>query len=193
MLDGFDRRSSSPAHGAQGGFSSSQPLGELFGEPSSTEEPLGAALRELALSGSRVLAAVRGARLRDDELSVARKILHDLDAALRLAPRAPSCTMAVDGSWFELGAERVDLSRRCSVRRILAALIQERRASTGRALDVHELFELGWPGERIPYESQVRRVYTAIWTLRRLGLDALLLTREGGYLLDAKQGIELED
>ncbi len=192
MLDGFDRRSSSAAHGALEGYPSPQPLGELHREPSSTAEDLGAALRELALSGHRVLAAVRGARLHDDELSVARRILHELDAALRLAPRAPSCTMADDGSWFELGAERVDLSRRCSVRRILAALIQERQAGTSRALDVHELFELGWPGERIPYESQVRRVYTAIWTLRRLGLDALLLTREGGYLLDPKQSIAFE-
>ena len=101
--------------------------------------------------------------------------------------------MADDGTWFSIGADRVDLSRRCSVRRILAALIQERQAGANRTLDVHELFELGWPGERIPYESQVRRVYTAIWTLRRLGLDALLLTREGGYLLDPKQSIAFED
>jgi hypothetical protein len=98
MLDGFDRRSSSAAHGTLEGFSSSQPLGELFREPSSTDESLGAALRELALSGHRVLAAVRGARLRDDELTIARRIIHDLDAALRLAPRAPSCTMADDGN-----------------------------------------------------------------------------------------------
>ncbi len=61
----------------------------------------------------------------------------------------------------------------------------------GSTLSVHDLFQIGWPGERIPYESQVRRVYTAIWTLHTLGLDVFLLTRNEGYMFDPKKGLRL--
>ncbi|MEL6179185.1 MAG: hypothetical protein AAFS10_09530, partial [Myxococcota bacterium] len=46
-----------------------------------------------------------------------------------------------------------------------------------------ELVEIGWPGERLVPESGAMRVYTAIRALRRLGLEPLLLTRDGGYQL----------
>jgi hypothetical protein len=68
-------------------------------------------------------------------------------------------------------------------------MADRRLASPGETLSVNDLFEIGWPGENIPYESQVRRVYTAIWTLRTLGLDSFLLTRNEGYMLDPKKAL----
>jgi hypothetical protein len=189
MLDGFDRRSDLATHEAPlpaARFGATPP-----GPPPGDE--LRRTLEQLQLSGRRLLAAVRSDRVDEEELRLARQIVHDLDLALRLAPTTTTFTLDADGRWFEVAGRRTDLSRRCSVRRILHALVSERRAGSTRALDVHELFAVGWPGERIPYESQVRRVYTAIWTLRRLGLDALLLTRDGGYLLDPKQSVAFDD
>ena len=149
-------------------------------------------VRDLVVAAKRVLAAVRvepapSARA-EAELKQARTLLAALGAALE--PR-PSCGLAVasDGTWFETTAGRVDVQRRGAVRRILVALTERRLATPGRSLGVDELFEIGWPGERIPYESQVRRVYTAIWTLRTLGLEDALRTRDDGYLLDPKHPV----
>jgi hypothetical protein len=38
-------------------------------------------------------------------------------------------------------------------------------------------------------ESGAERVYTAVRTLRRLGLGRVLLSRDGGYLLDPMRPI----
>lgn len=163
------------------------------GEPSfgSLGEPLEHSLQDLVALTRRVLSAVRGngprlsARARAD-LDQARSLLSALGAAME--PSA-DLTLSEDGTWFEAEAGRVDVARRGAVRRILVALAKARVESPTKTIGVDALFELGWPGERIPYESQVRRVYTAIWTLRTLGLDGFLLTREEGYLLDPKRQV----
>jgi len=159
-------------------------------------EPLEASARDLVSVARRVLAAVRGgptpsARARA-ELSQARHLLEALGAALEANDvTADALAVADDGTWFQTPHGRVDVARRGAVRRILVALARARVEASTKALTVDELFEIGWPGERIPYESQVRRVYTAIWTLRTLGLDGLLLTRDEGYLLDPKRAVRL--
>lgn len=88
------------------------------------------------------------------------------------------------GTWFQKGQAQVDLFRRPSLQRILARLIEVYRHETGRPVTVHELMESGWPGEIMIRESGNERVYTAIRTLRRMGLDGVLLTRDGGYMLN---------
>jgi len=153
-------------------------------------------LSDLVAAARRVMAAVRigpglSARARA-ELEQARHLLEALGAAIDAGDVAVDALLvAEDGTWFQTPAGRVDVARRGAVRRILVALSSARVESGARALTVDELFEIGWPGERIPYESQVRRVYTAIWTLRTLGLDGLLLTRDEGYLLDPKRVVRL--
>jgi hypothetical protein len=124
------------------------------------------------------------------ELARARYLLETLGVGIA-ARSEEAARIADDGTWFETTAGRVDVARRGAIRRILAALAAERTGSPGHALGVGDLFAIGWPGEKIPYESQVRRVYTAIWTLRTLGLDGLLITRDEGYLLDPKQPVAL--
>lgn len=124
------------------------------------------------------------------EIARARYLLETLGVGLA-SQSDEGARIADDGTWFETTAGRVDVARRGAIRRILASLAAMRTSSPGHALGVGELFAIGWPGEKIPYESQVRRVYTAIWTLRTLGLDGLLITRDEGYLLDPKQPVAL--
>jgi hypothetical protein len=154
---------------------------------------LEATLRDLMTAVSRVTAALRVAppseRARA-ELSRARHLLDALGAQSAKLEAEP-IVVADDGTWFEAASGRVDVARRGAVRRIIVALAERRIHAPGKALGVDELFSIGWPGERIPYESQVRRVYTAIWTLRTLGLEGTLLTRDEGYLLDPKRSVSL--
>ena len=101
---------------------------------------------------------------------------------LRASPRL---TVEDESRRFEVGGRRpVDLSRRGPIRRILVALVEAHQA--GRALDVTEVVSAGWPGEIVPPDAGATRVYTAIRTLRRLGLEGVLLTRDSGYLLDPR-------
>jgi hypothetical protein len=67
---------------------------------------------------------------------------------------------------------------------LLIALVEARMATPGEARDVDALFAIAWRGERASYASARQRVYTAIGTLRDLGLRTLLLNDVDGYLLD---------
>ena len=98
----------------------------------------------------------------------------------RLAPG-----LEVDAMGFALKGERVDLSRRVALRLILQALTRRRLEHPGRALSVEEVVEAGWPGERILPDAAAGRVYVAVGSLRRMGLRGVLLSADGGYLLDA--------
>ncbi len=89
------------------------------------------------------------------------------------------------GRWFRApGAERVDLARRGAIRRLVDALAQVRVERPGDALSRDDLLARGWPGERVLPEAGARRVHTALWTLRKLGLADLLVSRDDGYLFD---------
>jgi hypothetical protein len=54
----------------------------------------------------------------------------------------------------------------------------------GAVMNVNAAFEAGWPGERATPTAAAMRVYTAIHSLRRLGLRGLLVRRRRGYVLD---------
>lgn len=64
------------------------------------------------------------------------------------------------------------------------ALVEARLASPGQAQDVNALFRVVWRGERATHESSRQRVYTAIGTLRDLGLRSVLINDADGYLFD---------
>jgi predicted ATPase len=93
--------------------------------------------------------------------------------------------VATTGRWFRPpGGERVDIRRRGAIRRLLERLAELRGSEPGTALDREQLLEVGWPGEIVQPEAGARRVHTALWTLRKLGLRDVLLSRDDGYLLD---------
>lgn len=92
--------------------------------------------------------------------------------------------VASDGSWFELEGRRSDLRRRGSLRRIMQALAETRATSPGSELSPESLYDVGWRGEAALPDSASRRVYSAIWALRTMGLEGILLRHADGYLLD---------
>ena len=49
---------------------------------------------------------------------------------------------------------------------------------------IAELLAAGWPGEIVLHEAGRNRVYTAVKTLRQLGLGNALVRYDDGYLID---------
>ena len=90
-----------------------------------------------------------------------------------------------EASWVEIDGRHIALARRHAPRRILARLCELAREDPEETLTVSSLFEAGWPGEKIRPESRVKRVHTAIWTLRKMGLSDVLRTIDKRYCLEA--------
>jgi len=118
----------------------------------------------------------------DDDVVVARRIAA---AALATLGAAPVLAISADGARVraEPDGEVIDLARRAPLRRVLAALVAAHAAEPGRVLDADALREAGWPGERMLEDAGRQRVRVAVWTLRKLGLKALIETEGGAYRL----------
>jgi hypothetical protein len=87
------------------------------------------------------------------------------------------------GRWFRSPhGEQVPITRWRSLQNLVVKLAERRELAPGEALTVDELIAAGWPGERILPKAGATRVYTALSTLRRLGLRDVLIRTEGGYL-----------
>lgn len=82
------------------------------------------------------------------------------------------------------GGEVVELGRRALLWRLVERLLEAHAAEPGRPLTTEQLVEAGWPDEKILPEAARTRLYTAIRSLRRAGLEEVLWSRDGGYLLD---------
>jgi hypothetical protein len=106
--------------------------------------------------------------------------------ARRERPAPPRLIVAPDTSWFQL-ADRdvVRIDTRAPLRRLLGALVDLRIYRPNATMTVIEAFAAGWPGERAHPNAASIRVYTAIHTIRHLGLRQVLVRRNGGYILDA--------
>ncbi len=78
----------------------------------------------------------------------------------------------------------IELETRYVLKRLLVALCDVHDTNPGRALTLEDLVEAGWPDEQMTYESGIRRVYSAIRNLRKLGFEDIVLTGENGYLID---------
>ncbi|MBX3217032.1 MAG: hypothetical protein KF850_33675 [Labilithrix sp.] len=107
-----------------------------------------------------------------------------LPLRLHEAP-APRLVIAANAEWFQIrGRAPVVLETRVPLRRLLLALGELRLHSPSAVLPVTAAFEAGWPGERASPTAAAMRVYTAVHSLRRLGLRGLLVRRRRGYVLD---------
>ena len=71
-------------------------------------------------------------------------------------------------------------------RRVLWALAEARTKEAGHPLDVDAVLHAAWPGERVAASAGTVRVQNAIKSLRRRGLRDILVTDEGGFLLDPR-------
>jgi pSer/pThr/pTyr-binding forkhead associated (FHA) protein len=100
---------------------------------------------------------------------------------------ATTLSIARTGDTFSVGGGTdISLARRGPLRRVLVRLAQHRDTPNGApGVAGDELFAAGWPGEKAVGQSAEGRLRTAIWTLRRMGLHDLLVTRDDGYHLTA--------
>jgi tetratricopeptide (TPR) repeat protein len=85
----------------------------------------------------------------------------------------------------------IDLSRRKNVRLVLCALARARRDAPGVVVSPETLLAAGWAGEKMRADAATKRLHTAIWTLRSVGFEALLVTEGEGYMLDPRVAISL--
>ncbi|HUS68737.1 MAG TPA: AAA family ATPase [Kofleriaceae bacterium] len=129
---------------------------------------------------------------RDWHARVARRLLAPAGPAAQAEEPAEQLVIGPGCAWLTRGGHRSDLRRRGAVRRILRHLTARRRDRPGTSLSVAELFDVGWPGEQATPEAAATRVYWAIATLRRLGLQGILLTRDDGYALDEQADVRVE-
>ncbi len=121
---------------------------------------------------------------------VARRLLASAIAS-KGARGVKTVAVGDDARWFRVGeGDKVDLSKRRAPRLILKCLVQARRAAPGQGITLEEVIAAGWPGERIQAEAAAARAYTAIKTLRELGLGDLLQRRDDGYLIDPTATLE---
>ncbi|MBX3221056.1 MAG: hypothetical protein KF795_11100 [Labilithrix sp.] len=97
----------------------------------------------------------------------------------------PRLVISAAAEWFQVGGRApVVLETRVPLRRLLLALGELKLRSPSAVLPVTAAFEAGWPGERASATAAAMRVYTAVHSLRRLGLRGLLVRRRRGYVLD---------
>jgi ATP/maltotriose-dependent transcriptional regulator MalT len=190
---------------ARSGFATARDIAERIGDPG-----LLATLDVL-----EELLDLDRARLRATEESshespsinarVARAILRraleakSASASASLATSRPSSPdedtwrFAASGKWFSRGgAPRVELFTRRPLQRLVKRLI-DRHLEKGEGLSVDDLLAAGWPNERVAGRSGASRVYNAVTTLKKLGLDPILLRRNDGYLLDPSAHVVLTD
>ena len=118
-------------------------------------------------------------------LSLVEEGIRAVEALIeRTGARRDAWRFARDGSWFQpLGRERIDVTHRPVLARLLAGLVEARRDRPRAGLDMDAMTTLGWPGEHIKPSAARNRVYVAVSTLRKLGLE-LLGRQDGGYRLD---------
>lgn len=127
--------------------------------------------------------------LEGDTIGIGRETLICLTVGEQATGESDEQTIRVGQAarWFQVGgADPVDLRRRGALRRILDALVEAAAADAAELdpLDVHELFEVGWPDQQhIDPDAAAQRVYVAIRTLRREGLSGALVTSDDGYYL----------
>ncbi len=93
--------------------------------------------------------------------------------------RGAQCVTIDDGSVL-------DLSRRGALWRLADRIATQHLLAPGVALTLEDLQQAGWPDERVLEQAARARVYVAISTLRKLGMDSVLVRRSDGYLLDAE-------
>lgn len=114
---------------------------------------------------------------------IARRIAEQL-----LALPAPSHALGSEGQWllvapdchwFRRGADHVELSRRPTLARVLAALVD----AHPRPLSAPLIFARAWPEQQVLKQAQHERVRAAISALRKQGLRGLIERHEGGYRL----------
>lgn len=155
------------------------------------------ARRENAKARQRLAQYIKGATLGPDSPLdyFSRHAARRLDQALADADRIGVRIECLDPEGTALfvdaecrcfrgpGRDFVDLSGKSKLRAILHTLVAARHDDQN-SVTLEQLIASAWPDEKLTHESAKRRIHVAIATLRKLGLDAVLLRDSNGYALD---------
>ncbi len=109
---------------------------------------------------------------------------HSSSPAFHLPASAPVLRVGTRGEVIQFNEVTLELRTRGALRRILLALVDHHRSSPGAALSVEAMFAAGWPEDRVELRAARARVYTAMYTLRGMGLRDVIVRRDDGYYLD---------
>ncbi|MEM9067248.1 MAG: hypothetical protein AAGE52_02040 [Myxococcota bacterium] len=114
--------------------------------------------------------------------------------AQALGPRLEGETnrIVLAGGWVKFGQVSIDLSRRRAMWRMLCELGRLRQVGAAPAT-VERLFAVGWPGEKAHPEAAAKRVYTGIWSLRKMGLAPVLERFADGYRIVPSWDVDTTD
>lgn len=123
----------------------------------------------------------------------ARALIRLLDASLEqlesgCLPAGANRKLVVgpQALWFRApGHAWQDVRRRGPIRQILLALVGAHHHSLGEGVPLASLRAVGWPAEKITENAGANRVYVALTSLRKLGLEGILTSGDDGYMLDA--------
>ena len=77
----------------------------------------------------------------------------------------------------------VRFGRQAVLWRLLLELCEARLRGPGQPLAADALIAAGWPGQSLLPTAAQNRLHVAVNSLRKLGLRALIVTRDDGYLL----------
>ncbi len=122
-----------------------------------------------------------------DDAGLARVVasaVAELTGTARLRVDAHARTLALGD------AAAIELASKALSWRLVERLLAAHADAPGVPLTPDQLVDAGWPGERILPDAARTRLYTAIRSLRRMGLEAVLWSRDGGYLLDPALRVE---
>lgn len=109
------------------------------------------------------------------------------------AAAARNLQVGKNGAWFSFGGgERVDLSKKAILRRVLWALVTTHTQKAGLVLERERLVAFVW-SRNVPEPAVAyNRLRVALSTLRKLDLESVILTEPEGYRLAPDLKVELE-
>jgi hypothetical protein len=84
----------------------------------------------------------------------------------------------------------VSLATRPRLWSILEALVDRHCTSQGAALAARDLAMAGWPTQDPDTSAAASRVYVAVSSLRKLGLEDFVVRSPSGYLLEVSTAVE---
>lgn len=130
--------------------------------------------------------------------SAPEEVIHGLEmlrgsVSRWLAGATGAISAPVHGRWLVTpGGRHIDLERRPTLKKLVAALVEVRITRPGQALPASELIAAGWADEPADHEAAMNRLRVAICRLRQLGLENAIVTTSSGWMLDPETPIARE-
>ena len=104
--------------------------------------------------------------------------------AVRAIHAGSGIAVALDGASFRIGDTWIDLRKRLLPGALLNLLVDAATRERGRTIPKESLAAQLWPGERMEPATRDNRLHVTVASLRKLGLGAAVVHRDGGFGID---------